>query len=96
MDAQLAVHHVQGVGVRALQRSHSAGADGVVDGVGVIADDGLNLGVGFCVGRGGQLLATVTGEGGLAQNRAHLLKTLHHAAHVVRVSQEVGVNHRRG
>ena len=82
--------------MRAFQRSHSAGADGVVDGVGIVADDGFDLRVGCRMSGGGQLLATVTGEGGLAQNRAHLLKTLHHAAHVVRVSQEVGVNHRRG
>ena len=72
--------------------AHTAGAYGVVDGVGFGADDGFDLRISDRAGGSGQLSATQLGQGGLLQDGAHLFEAAHHAGHVVAVGQKVRVN----
>ena len=87
MHAQARVDHVQ------RPVAHAAAADRVVDGVGVPADEGLDLGV---AARPGRLLApAATRQRRLLQELAHEPEAAHQAPQVALLLQEGRVDQRR-
>ena len=90
MHAQLGVDHIH------RPMAHAATAHRVVDGVGMVTDKGLDLGVRGGARRGRQFLAAQARQRRLAQYPAHQLEAANQSVDVVAVPQEVGVDQRRG
>ncbi len=67
----------------------------MVDGIGVVADVVLDLGVALGGGGGRQFFAANPRQCGLRQNLAHQLEAANQAVHVVTFPQKIGINHRR-
>ncbi|MNW04116.1 hypothetical protein D3C71_2001540 [compost metagenome] len=68
----------------------------MINGVGVLADELLDLRIGLRTGRCRQFLRTKLCQRRLRQDLAHALEAAHHAPHVVRIGEELWIDQWQG